>query len=214
MTSVVPVGKATPPVVVRGPSATRRGIRSKIGSIMLAFAPSRASSARNVPASRSRVTPGRNAACTAAIARSLRRCASAMHASSSAVLVSLAAPTTWAASTMSAPSRRPDRSMAPVCSSTAIRRPAERADHVGQRAGEPLHPLVELGPDGRVRLDVETVGGAAEQVGPRLAGHDDRDRPLEHGEGHVDAAHRLSGGVADVRGVEQDGGLDVLPGHL
>ena len=52
-----------------------------------------------------------------------------------------------------------------------------------------------------------------EQAGPVLAGDHDGDRPLEHGVGHVDAPHRLPGGVADVRGVQQHGRLDPLLGH-
>jgi hypothetical protein len=91
--------------------------------------------------------------------------------------------------------------------------PAERSHDAGERAGEAGATVVQLGPNGRVRLDVQARGSAAEQVGPVRPRDDDRHRPLVRGDRRIDPAHRLPGGVADVRCVQQQRRIEALFGH-
>jgi hypothetical protein len=103
-------------------------------------------------------------------------------------------------------------------------RQAGAAHEAVEHRAQPGGALVELGP-GRRMAHGRELGGVAlgvargvvavpEQVGPLLARHHDRYRSLEAPVGDVHGPGEQAGRVADVAGVEQDGGVDLLAGQL
>ena len=138
-----------------------------------------------------------------------------MQASSSSVLVSLAAPTTWDASAMSAPSSTPARSIAPVCSSTATRRPARGPTTSPKTRARSAAPSSSSG-HAAGRRSTSRVGSAwsASRCG--------RSSPATtSATGRSKVAYDTStprtactGGVSDVGPVQQERGLDALARQL
>ena len=164
--------------------------------------------------------PGASAFCTSIIASSVIRIAVRMQASSSGVLIALAAPTTAPAST-GAPlgnNRFDARDIAPVHSSTAIDGPGW--NQVGQHTREIRYTFVEFEIDravhvigGQLRLLRGALAERQEQVRPFVVTDHHGHRPLDVGQAGVAERPAGAGGVDNGVVTQQDQRVDAAVGH-